>query len=30
MDIDSIVAASLEGPGVILAKNGNVLPEKKS
>jgi len=30
MDIDSIVAASLEGLGVILAKNGNILPEKKS
>jgi thiamine biosynthesis protein ThiI len=30
MDIDSIVAASLEGPGVILAKNGTILPEKKS
>jgi thiamine biosynthesis protein ThiI len=30
MDIDSIVAASLEGLWVILAKNGNILQEKKS
>jgi thiamine biosynthesis protein ThiI len=30
MDIDSIVTASLEGLGVILAKNGTILPEKKS
>ena len=30
MDIDSIVAAAVKGPEIILAKNGTVIPKKKT